>query len=396
MPTPNKGESKQDYLKRCTADVVAEGKDSDQAYAMCNAFWDDAHNCRPVMNLTAPVEFKKAEKNEPRKFMITGYTGEQIETWWGTIVFELAGMQTKEKIPVLREHARDRVVGHGRAWNDENNFYVSGNFSKATKDAEEVLALADESFPWQASVGIWPKKVLVLESKKESQVVNGKTITGPAEIWTESDVGEVSFVAIGRDDNTAAISFSEGEGKVPVNIEHLGSNKNDNQQTKEHEMTLDELKKKYPDLLAQVEEEASKAGEKIGFDKGVKSECDRVIDILAADADQIETKKAIENGVSAADAFKIFYQAEVKKRNHGLDGMAAEATPPVEGEELSDEELAAQRNRETEVPIDQKLTKKAKELAEKKGITQAEAVVLMSKSETDLRRQWKPALGPAS
>ena len=91
MPTPNKGESKQDYLKRCTADVVAEGKDSDQAYAMCNAFWDDAHNCRPVMNLTAPVEFKKAEKNEPRKFMITGYTGEQIETWWGTIVFELAG-----------------------------------------------------------------------------------------------------------------------------------------------------------------------------------------------------------------------------------------------------------------------------------------------------------------
>ncbi len=161
-------------------------------------------------------------------------------------------------------------------------------------------------------------------------------------------------------------------------------------------MDLKELKEKHPDLLAQIEEAASKAGEKIGFDKGVKSECDRVIDIMAADADQIETKKAIENGVSAADAFKLFYQAEVKKRNLGLTQMESEATASIDGEELSAEELAAKKGREAEVPIDQRLTLKAKELAEKKGIPQAEAVVLMSKSEMDLRRQWKPALGPAS
>lgn len=396
MPTPNKGESKQDYLKRCTSELISEeNRDSDQAYAMCNAFWDDAHNCRSMLNLTAPVEFAKSKKGESRKFMITGYTGDQIETWWGTLVFDLAGMQTKEKIPVLREHARDKVVGHGRAWNDENNFYVTGNFSKATEDAREVLELADEGYPWQASVGIWPKKILVLESKKESQTVNGKVITGPAEIWTESDVGEVSFVSLGRDDNTAAISFSEGEGKVPVNIERLGNDNNDNTQTKEQEMTLEELKKKYPELLAQVEEVASKEGEATGFSKGVADERQRVLEIMGAEADPIETKKAIETGIEADAAYKEFYKAEVKNRELGLKGMAAEATRAIGGEELSAEELAKKKGA-GETPIDQKLTLKAKKLAEEKGITQAEAIIQLSRTETDLRRQWKPALGPAA
>lgn len=392
MPTPNKGESKQDYLKRCTADVIFEGKDPDQAYAMCNVFWDDSKNQRSTLALSAPVEFKETgKKDKSRKFFITGYTGEPIDTWWGIVVFDIAGIQTKEKIPVLREHKRDRVVGHGKSWSDDSNFYVSGDFSKATKDATEVLDLADEGYPWQASVFIKPKKILVLESKKKSQVVNGKVITGPAEIWVETDVGEVSFVSLGRDNNTAAISFSEGEGKVPVNIERLTNNIDLEVKT----MDLKELKEKHPGLLAQIQETASKEGEKIGFDKGVAKERGRVMEIMAADADQIETKKAIENGVASADAFKLFYQAEVKKRKLGLKGMEKESTQSIEGEELSAEELAKKGN-EGELSIDQKLTKKAKELAEKKGITQAEAVTQLSKSEMDLRRQWKPALGPAA
>jgi len=41
MPTPRKGESKKSFISRCMEVVVGEGKDPDQAYAICNSMWDD-------------------------------------------------------------------------------------------------------------------------------------------------------------------------------------------------------------------------------------------------------------------------------------------------------------------------------------------------------------------
>ncbi len=56
MPKPKKGESKQDYLGRCTQALIEkEGKEPDQAFATCNAYWDDSKSQRSAMNLTAPL-----------------------------------------------------------------------------------------------------------------------------------------------------------------------------------------------------------------------------------------------------------------------------------------------------------------------------------------------------
>ncbi|MBT8365119.1 MAG: hypothetical protein KJP23_10465 [Deltaproteobacteria bacterium] len=372
MPKPNKGESKQEFLKRCTGEVVHEGKDSDQAYAMCNAFWDDSNNQRSIMLLKAPVEMAEPEKGKSRQFAITGYTGQKIDSWWGSLIFSVDGMKTKEKIPVLREHARDRVVGYGKAWTENGNFYVSGGFSGATKDSKEVLDLADEGYPWQASVGIWPRKIKVLENSKAKATVNGKEYTGPLEIWEESDVGEVSFVSLGRDDNTAAISFAASEGKVPVHIERFGVE--DNTLNKE-EMTMDleKLKKDHPDIYNEVL--------LLGKKEGVTEERVRVVEIINADADQLTTKKVIEDGVAASDAYKLFFKAEREKKSLGLKNLEAEATSSV-GVNVPEEPKPKKDQNQT-------FNDSVTELMTKKGMTYLEATRAIQ-NDPDFLGSWKP------
>jgi hypothetical protein len=42
MPKPVAGESKRDFIKRCMEMLVGqEGRDSKQAYAICNSLWDE-------------------------------------------------------------------------------------------------------------------------------------------------------------------------------------------------------------------------------------------------------------------------------------------------------------------------------------------------------------------
>lgn len=250
MPTsPKKNEGKTDYLSRCTREMIdGEGKSADQAYAMCNRMWNDDKGQRQAACLSAPVEFAEAPagagKDPERTFQITGYTGQPMDMWWGKLAIDVSGIKAKNKMPVLREHARDRIVGHTRkVTKDDGNLLMSGPFSKSTPDARDVLALADEGHPWEASIGVWPLTVQVLDTDKEVAKVNGYEIRGPAEIWRESEVREVSFVSLGQDSDTAAIALSENS---EVKVKFIPND------TEARKMTLEELKQKHPELYQEV------------------------------------------------------------------------------------------------------------------------------------------------
>jgi len=220
MPKPKKNEGKQDFLSRCTKELInQENRSAEQAYKLCNVYWDETHNQRAALTLSAPLKLESSgEDEDPKSFMITAYTGRSIKIWSGKIIFDVSGMKAKAKFPVLREHARDRIVGLGtKTWKDESHLFMRGDFAKDSQDAIEVKSLAMQGFPWQASVGIWPEKIKVLDSEKETALVNGQKVEGPIEIWTQSRVGEVSFVALGADDETAAVVLSGDQ--VPVTIE---------------------------------------------------------------------------------------------------------------------------------------------------------------------------------
>lgn len=40
MPTPNKKENKEEFISRCIRMLIREGKDSDQATAICYSLWE--------------------------------------------------------------------------------------------------------------------------------------------------------------------------------------------------------------------------------------------------------------------------------------------------------------------------------------------------------------------
>jgi hypothetical protein len=324
MPKPNKGESKQDYLKRCTDQLTGqEGKTADQAFAMCNGMWDSAKNTRSALSLSAPLNLEAPDGNGKAKlFLITAYSGKLLDLgWYGKLIIDLKGIKAEPKMPVLREHLRDRVVGFSKkAWVQEGNFLISGQFSQRTADAQEVLSLGEEGFPWQASVGIWPLKVKVLDSDKETAKVNGQDISGPAEIWSESVVREVSFVSLGADENTAAIVLSR-DTEVPVEIERA---------TKKQEdvimpISLAQMEQEAPELLIQIREQARTEGVTAGLLDGAQAERDRVMKILRADGDRALTLEVVEQGETVEDALGKLFQAEKLSRAQELERLKAAA-----------------------------------------------------------------------
>jgi len=145
-----------------------------------------------------------------------------------------------------------------------------------------------------------------------------------------------------------------------------------------------------PDLLDKFKTEAEHKGHESGVKEGIATERKRVTEILGADADPVETKKAIEDGTEAEAAYKQFYTAEREKRALGLKAMEKESTTAMGQEELDDKELTKQGG-EKEAPIDQQLVAKANKLAEEKGISFGEASKQIAATENQLRSKWRPA-----
>ena len=221
------------------------------------------------VTLSAPVVLRKTPDGQTKagEFEITAYTGAVVDRWWGKLAIEVDGIQAKDSMPIFREHSRDTVVGYSLSNKRENGaFVVSGKFSTVTDAAKEVQALAGEGFPWQASIGVQPLKILALEQGASAEV-NGAMLEGPAEIWIESRVFETSFVALGADDNTQVACFSQvNETPAPAGNKY-----------KEHDMdiTMSLLKSKAPELLAQIRKDAAaeafKKGEEAGRSAGARN-----------------------------------------------------------------------------------------------------------------------------
>jgi hypothetical protein len=54
MPKPSSGETKPEFMKRCVPQVINEGKNSDQAVAICNSLW----NNRPKKHIKSRIVTK--------------------------------------------------------------------------------------------------------------------------------------------------------------------------------------------------------------------------------------------------------------------------------------------------------------------------------------------------
>lgn len=147
------------------------------------------------------------DKPALRKFSMVAYTGGAMRLggWPYPVVVDLAGLRvTRKSRPILKDHDRGSIVGHTDDIKiSERSLEVAGVISGVGTTAQEVIATSENGFPWQASLGASADKVVFIPEGKTAKA-NGRDHIGPLYIARKSTLGEVSFVALGADDNTEA------------------------------------------------------------------------------------------------------------------------------------------------------------------------------------------------
>lgn len=304
--------------------------------------------------LTAPVELLRGAPGDAPEasaaitgFDLSAYTGAVVERFWGRLVIALDGITASQQMPVFLGHDQDRIVGYAqRAGNEDGAFRVRGVFSQSTDAAQEVMALAAEGFPWQASIGVSPRAIHELPTGAVMEV-NGRQITGPIDVWTASEVFETSFVPLGADSTTSATVFERQEPAQPI--------------SQEQHMDLETLKKEHPELVQAVAAEtlASLTAETL------KTSCPELAaGLLAAGAEQERNRIAevreqcipghealiarleLDGKSTGADAAKAIVAAEKAARLQAAASLAQTGNPPVPS--LGDASTADTKNMKRE------------------------------------------------
>ena len=191
---------------------------------------------------------KSTEVGKKRTFTGVAYSGEVIQShyYWGDVIFDLDTIQMKTPLGALIDHDTDRRAGVVRNFTKDNQggLKVSGDLL-SNKNGQEVAQDSDEGYPWEMSVYIVPGSIE--EVDRGEVVVNGKTLKGPITIFRNGVIREVSFCALGADDNTSAVAashtpkhFNKQEDTDVTELEQL---KADNQKlTTERDNAVTELK----------------------------------------------------------------------------------------------------------------------------------------------------------
>jgi len=304
-------------------------------------------------------ESSVGEKKDTRaKFRMVANSGGVIQhPYWGNFAIDLSGLKVgRKKKPALRDHDSQKIVG----WTDsfektDEGLIAEGTFTEATEDGREVLSMLRDGFPWQASVYVPPKKVQRL-AEGETAEVNGHQISGPGHIFRESSLREVTFTALGADENTDAAQLSSGSAKVTA---HFFSS-----EQKEMEVQVDqqEAKQEEAALSAPLDAETTVSDEaetsiedrfSNGYDSGVKSERERITAILshALDHQQALASDLIESGVESSEAFSALLK-DAKGQVETRLAHLSEVTPTPVGiveEESPETDLQAAFNADPKI-----------------------------------------------
>lgn len=152
---------------------------------------------------------KSIEEGKKRTFNGVAYSGEVIQGhyYWGDVIFDLDTIQIKTPLGALIDHDTSRRAGVVRSFTKDNQggLKVSGDLL-SNKNGQEVAQDSDEGYPWEMSVYIVPGSI---EEVDRGEVeVNGKTLKAPITIFRNGVIREVSFCALGADDNTSAVAAS--------------------------------------------------------------------------------------------------------------------------------------------------------------------------------------------
>lgn len=145
---------------------------------------------------------------KPRRFRMTAYTGQPVNSYGEKMIVDLAGMKIPQKAPILINHDANQIAGLMTAYRaDSGALELEGEIYPDEEAGAKALRLSSKGFPWQASMGFRVEEMSFLEKDSNAEI-NGRLIQGPMLVARSSSLMESSFVPLGRDPNTTAEAFS--------------------------------------------------------------------------------------------------------------------------------------------------------------------------------------------
>ncbi len=190
----------------------------------------------------------QAQGGTPRKFKGVAYSGRALShPYWGTVIFDLATTEAPNPTPILVNHDRDKRAGFATLKIGADISIEDGTLMDNSQ-GQAVAAESDAGFPWQMSVHIQPDSIEELKPGATT-TVNGHEITGPAAIFRNNMIREVSFTPTGVDHNTSATAMSA------VAARHRAQAN----QAEDNTMELEELKQQIAELKASLEQAQAEA-----------------------------------------------------------------------------------------------------------------------------------------
>ena len=154
-------------------------------------------------------------------------------------------MQIKGRIPALLEHSSYQRAGaiESHSISHESGLTVSG-ILLSNEFGTQVATDSDDGFPWQMSVRIEPASIDEIQAGN-TVTVNGKLLHGPITVFRGGRIREVSFCALGADENTMAVAASHNPNnpQEDTDVTELEQAKDALQQAEtERDNALNELK----------------------------------------------------------------------------------------------------------------------------------------------------------
>jgi len=175
MPTPNKGETKDDFVKRCVPVVVREGKDNKQAVAICTSIYENKEEKKSVskgFKYFAPVTKAITSKDNQgisRRYMEVTVSGTNIDRDGDRMSDEAINKMIDKfnsgTMPFFYDHGLDKnipmrtyrlkdIVGKWvGARKEENNLVATVMLNNANPDADTVWDYYQAGMPVAFSIG---------------------------------------------------------------------------------------------------------------------------------------------------------------------------------------------------------------------------------------------------
>ncbi|MCO6438963.1 MAG: HK97 family phage prohead protease [Phycisphaerae bacterium] len=147
-----------------------------------------------------------------KQFRGIAYSGAPVRYGSRNVIIDLAGLEVPTRtIAVLRDHDPGQIVGQATRFDKTaGRLNIEGTITLETPAGREVSAVGLDGFNWNMSIGFAIAEVREL-SEGATATINGRTIQGPALIFSKTKLLEVSFVPVGADQQTTAEVFTRGE-----------------------------------------------------------------------------------------------------------------------------------------------------------------------------------------